>query len=418
MTLIRNRSGYSGDYLFLTYDMHSVMKNRQEQLFDEVDKLNGDDLLNRSEDDLITFFNDKYNLQFVELCEDDIVIEQNEMDIDVSQDRQRSISDRSRPFYLKGIQVKFLVPFAGDPELFKCKPTQVYPTNPPKANISDGNLTFKYSGLKFEPNNLKRQFQNELSQVKSYLSYLRNDVDNFNSSLSQIISERIEFRKKKILKDKNLVESLGYPIRRRNNAPKTFRTPEVRRKIIPKLPPIRKETFKPEPELDMAEYDHILEVVQNMALVMERSPKAFNEMDEEDLRQHFLVQLNGQYEGQATGETINYEGKTDILIRSEGKNIFIAECKFWKGQKAHIDTIDQLLGYASWRDTKTAIVVFNRNKDFSSVILKIKEITQQHPNCKKQLSYASETGFRFKFHHKDDVNREILITILAFNVPN
>ena len=41
-----------------------------------------------------------------------------------------------------------------------------------------------------------------------------------------------------------------------------------------------------------------------------------------DLRQHFLVQLNGQYEGQAVGETFNYEGKTDILIRSEGKKPF------------------------------------------------------------------------------------------------
>jgi len=45
-------------------------------------------------------------------------------------------------------------------------------------------------------------------------------------------------------------------------------------------------------------------------------------MDEESIRQHFLVQLNGQYEGQATGETFNFEGKTDILVRSEGKKHF------------------------------------------------------------------------------------------------
>lgn len=70
-----------------------------------------------------------------------------------------------------------------------------------------------------------------------------------------------------------------------------------------------------------------------MVLVMERSPHAFAKMGEEDLRTHFLVQLNGLYEGQATGETFNFEGKTDILIRVEGKNIFIAECKFWTGPK-------------------------------------------------------------------------------------
>src|SRR5260370_4966399 len=55
-------------------------------------------------------------------------------------------------------------------------------------------------------------------------------------------------------------------------------------------------------------------------------------MGEEDLRTHFLVQLNGVYEGQATGETFNFEGKTDILIRADGGNIFIAERKFWSGE--------------------------------------------------------------------------------------
>lgn len=57
---------------------------------------------------------------------------------------------------------------------------------------------------------------------------------------------------------------------------------------------------------------------------MELSPHAFLEMDEEALRSHFLVQLNGVYEGAATGETFNFQGKTDILIRKDGKNVFAA----------------------------------------------------------------------------------------------
>jgi hypothetical protein len=78
-------------------------------------------------------------------------------------------------------------------------------------------------------------------------------------------------------------------------------------------------------------------------------------MGKEDLRSHFLVQLNGAFHGQATGETFNFQGKTDILIRVDGKNIFIAECKFWKGEKSFPATLDQLLSHLSWRDTKTAV---------------------------------------------------------------
>ena len=110
---------------------------------------------------------------------------------------------------------------------------------------------------------------------------------------------------------------------------------------------------------------------------MEQSPEAFKKMGEEDIRTHFLVQLNGQYEGLATGETFNYEGKTDILIKYQGRNLFIAECKFWRGEEEFIKTIDQLLGYLSWRDVKTAIVIFNRNKN-SNENLGYKEVVYKY----------------------------------------
>ena len=191
----------------------------------------------------------------------------------------------------------------------------------------------------------------------------------------------------------------------------------MKRTITPKLPPASTVPYKPEPVLDIQEYEHILSVVSNMVMVMERSPKAFKNMKEEDLRQHFLVQLNGHYEGQATGETFNFEGKTDILIRADGKNIFIAECKFWKGSKAFKESIDQLLSYSTWRDTKTALLVFNRDTEMSTVLKSIPEVVKDHPKYKSSRDYDSETGFRYTLSHRDDANREIVLTVLVFNIP-
>ena len=57
-------------------------------------------------------------------------------------------------------------------------------------------------------------------------------------------------------------------------------------------------------------------------------------MKEEDIRVHYLVQLNGHYEGNATGETFNLEGKTDISIRDNAQVLFIAELKFWDGPRS------------------------------------------------------------------------------------
>lgn len=146
------------------------------------------------------------------------------------------------------------------------------------------------------------------------------------------------------IRTSNLLASLGIALKHRPNTTATYTAPEVRRKIAPKLPPATTGKFKPEPILQEAEYQHILDVIDGMVKVMERSPKAFRNIDEEVLRTHFLVQLNGHYEGGATGETFNYEGKTDILIRSEDRNIFIAECKFWGGPAKLTETLDQLLG--------------------------------------------------------------------------
>ena len=140
-------------------------------------------------------------------------------------------------------------------------------------------------------------------------------------------------------------------------------------------------------------------------------------MNEEDLRTHFLVQLNGQYEGQATGETFNYEGKTDILIRADGKNIFIAECKFWTGPAGLTKALDQLLGYTAWRDTKAALLVFNRRTNMSTVLERVPAAVRAHPNYKAERTTNSETEFRYVFGHRDDETREITVTILVFDVP-
>ena len=165
------------------------------------------------------------------------------------------------------------------------------------------------------------------------------------------------------------------------------------------------------------DYEEILRIMKNMVHVMELSPHAFSAMGEEDLRSHFLVQLNGAFQGQATGETFNFQGKTDILIRVDGKNIFIAECKFWKGEKSFLATLDQLLSYLSWRDTKAAVIMFNRNADFSAVLAKIAETGPKHPNFKRDLGKQDESTFRYVFVQPNDTNREIMLTVMAFDIP-
>lgn len=404
------------NYLFNNVDWHSVDQHQRKELAKEIDSINGDRLLNTSVDDLCNYFEKKYKIEVPTRRTEDIVADQRETKIDVSGDQRRYFSNPGQPFYINGTTIEISVPFEGDGEAFKVQPT-TYTMSPPRTDIKNNNLIIKIEGTDVTAEHVRNEINRTITEIEGYLVTLRSNAQGLNSQIRSLARSAIEQRRGKLLKDRNLLGNLGFKIKEREGESRTYAAPEVRRKLSPELPPASSIPYKPEPTLANADYEHILSVIQNMVHVMERSPSAFTSMDEESIRSHFLVQLNGHYEGQATGETFNYQGKTDILIRSEGKNIFIAECKFWSGPKKLTETIDQLLGYSSWRDTKVAVIVFNRNKDFSKVLESIQETTKTHGNFKRQITIASETMFRYVFAHRDNANRELQLTVIAFDVP-
>lgn len=404
------------DDLFWRHDLSAILRNQEQKLFQQIDAVDRDQLLTTGVDDWCDYFEQQFKVDVPKLKQNEVQVDQDEANVDANQDRARDIRDRNQAFYIRGTRITFLVPFEGDRELFKCRPS-TYSTTHPFGTIDQNTLVLTYTRTDHDAEAIKVAFNRDMSEIQKCLDWIEEDVRPFNESLRTKIKQRIEGRREKLLKDQGLVTALGFPLRRRQNAPETYVAPSVRRKAKISPPSPSSTPFVPEPTLELQEYDHILSVISDMVAVMERSPRAFMGMAEEDLRQHFLVQLNGQYEGQATGETFNFEGKTDILIRAEGKNIFVAECKFWRGPESLTKAIGQLLGYATWRDTKTALLIFNRGKDFSSVLPKIPEVVKSHPNFKRELSYGSETAFRFVLHHRDDKNRELILTVLAFEVP-
>ena len=402
--------------LFSEYDLRSVILSQQDKLTKEIDALETIRILNTNPDELIEYFEKKYTIDIPILNEPAIQVDQEIVQVDVSRDQNRFISDRSRSFYIEGTKITYFVPFVGDRAMFNCRPS-TYTFNPPYAQVENSEILFIYESTDHKADDIKKRFEHDLQEVKRWLNFISADLKGYNQGLRGLAGNRITTRREKLIKDQGLVASLGFPMRHREGAAKTYVVPTVKRKMTPMMPPQGTSPYFSEPTIEMKEYEYILSIITNMVSVMERSPKSFKTMGEEDLRQHFLVQLNGVYEGQATGETFNFEGKTDILIREKGKNIFIAECKFWRGPEQLKETIDQLLNYATWRDSKLAILVFNRDILFSTVLVKIPEVVKMHPAFIKQVDYSPETGFRFILRHKDDPQRELTLTIVAFEIP-
>jgi len=403
------------DDLFEKADWFSVERTQQEKMRAEIAALDRNRILNSALDDLADYFEGEFALTVPTLNKEEMVADQCEKDIDVSGDRDRYWSAPG-PHLVRGTELSLTIPFTGDAELFHVRPS-TFTMPPPRAEIRGGTLVLRIADTKPDPARVRAEFERRIQHIESNLSNLRNCVAHYNAAIRNSAKQQLEARKSKLLGDQNLLAELGYKLRRRDKDTSTYAAPQVRRKLKPSLPPQSTAPFKPEPALPTEDYEHILNVLENMTLVMERSPSAFETIDEEGLRTHFLVQLNGHYEGQATGETFNSHGKTDILLRVEGKNIFIAECKYWGGPQKLMETVDQLLSYSCWRDTKVALMIFNRRKNFSTVLEAIAPTIEKHPNFKRSIPVRGETRFRFVIGHVDDPAREMIVSVLAFDVP-
>ncbi len=165
-------------------------------------------------------------------------------------------------------------------------------------------------------------------------------------------------------------------------------------------------------------YLNVLKTLNTYGKDLEKKPKVFRGQDEEGLRDHFLTSLTARYERtSATGETFNKDGKTDILLKDDqGDNLFIAECKWWKGPSVFQNTISQLFdNYVTWRDTKLAILFFVDNKDFSNVLEQIKSEATLHPYYMRFVKKTDESRYSFVFRQKDDDVHEVKLEIMLFH---
>ena len=270
------------------------------------------------------------------------------------------------------------LPYTGNEDLFRYSPSNHLSLGT-DVFLLDRCLCFEVVSLSSHPEEMKEKADKVISDIKTQLEYLAPQLEEFNNQLPTVMKASFQERKKEILDKHQFVASLGVPIKKREDLPETYAIPTPKfRKSVNVEPEVTEVGYKPEPTLPNSVFQDILQTIHDLGKQFERLPAIYSGKDEEAIRDHILFFLEPSFEGSATGETFNKTGKTDILIRHENSNVFIAECKFWNGQQSYLDAITQLLEYLTWRDSKSAVIMFVKNKDLSSVIQTVQEVTSTH----------------------------------------
>jgi hypothetical protein len=315
-----------------------------------------------------------------------------------------------------------VVPVTGNPSVFSMR-ASTFSADGPLAVIDHGGRALR---LRCDsPGNAaqaRADFERTLDEIEQRLVWTLAGIERHNQQMAEQLPAAVAQRRAKLLKDRALQASIGYPIMKRPDAD-SHSVPVKRRKIPldrPARHPGQSNAWVPEPAINEADYESVLAVLRNARNALERSPSMSAKLDEEEIRDFLLVMLNGQFEGKAAGEVFNGAGKTDILVRDSDRNVFIGECKIFdpknKQSVEHViaSALDQLLGYLVWRDTKAALLLFIRDASVTAVVDKALAAIGSHPNHKRPGKISSEERHDFVLHTNGDANREIRLAFLPF----
>ncbi len=402
--------------IFAERELRDFLEAVKSNVVSSIESESDDYILNVNEDDYIAHKVSEAMVESIEIHVDDIYASSSEQMIPAEY-FPNTFYVHSGSSYKKDV-IKFHVPISGNIQLIHCMPSSRIMWSM-EVEVNKDEFCFEIINFRDNADEIVREKDSNIRSIMQQCENVRTEVDSSNASIEPRIRSAFHSRKERIKKSSGVLASLGVPIKKSSTVSETFSVsaPQKRKRAVLSKPPVKNSGFTPEPSLDQSTYNEILKLIHDVGKEFERLPSLYAGKEEEHLRDHFLMMLEPNFEGSATGETFNKTGKTDILLRHEGTNIFIGECKFWRGEKSFLSTISQLLGYLTWRDSKAAVIMFVPNKDFTNVVDTAKEATLKHPNALKFVNEKDETWRNYEFHLNDDRNRIVKLAVMLYHTP-
>lgn len=400
--------------LFSRGELRVYLENRVRSCLNLLENMPEDEVLARSTDDIVSQLVQAAQMEPLRIGDEAIDGGVVETKVD-----HYDVFDRT-VYKVPGLRIHAVFEYSGDADLLYYTPLTRLLTSF-EAEVRNGTITVHVTQTGSTPNAAatKQAIDREIGSIRTMAGHVRTDVERFHRSLDGQFRPAVERRKKFLQERRDLAGALGFPLKKRTDAPSPV---PLKRKAVgvqrTASKPVR-QPYKDEWALTEAQYEDAIQVITSAMLSMERTPSVVVGKDEEELRDYILVMLNGTFQGTATGETFVKNGKTDILVRVEDRHVFVGECKWWKGAKALGAAVDQLLGYLPWRDEKAALIVFIDNKDASAVFDKVEEAVKAHGAFKRAGKAAADRTKRRNFilGHPEDSEREIQLAVLFAVLP-
>ena len=205
--------------LFSDYDLRAVLEAQLNKVNDAVLAIPADRFEAETDDLLAASVASQLVVSPLELLENQISVAAADARVDVRWDPNRAVFDRSQPALVDGLEVTYHLPFLGEPQLLKCQPS-TGTLNPPRAVLgSSHELTFPYDQANRDVAGTKPLFQQDLATIRQWISWVNQQVNEYNASLETRVRGRVEQRRQELTKTSSDLASLGYAVRTPAPAP-------------------------------------------------------------------------------------------------------------------------------------------------------------------------------------------------------
>lgn len=167
---------------------------------------------------------------------------------------------------------------------------------------------------------------------------------------------------------------------------------------------------------DLVQFEKIMHTLRYMAVSMQKTPRSYDGLSEEDIRDRLWMPLNTIFEGRASAESKNVCGKTDLMIKTEdGMDEHVFELKVWNGIKGFVNAIEQLRSYISWHNGNAGLIIFSYVESFSNILDKM-FFTLKDIDGIGNVDMIQSNEFRFQIYNQSDDQKSILTHLLVVNL--
>ncbi len=404
--------------LFAGKTLHERLERQKQLAINHVAELDKAVLLNTDPQQLVIAILDEFTPTPLDIDFDKAMqLESQEVVIDVTNNPAFFQGGRW-PKKINGMRYQVVVPFTGDSDLFTLRPSRTQGPGSAQGFLRGDDLVLVVDTWQQDAEQVKRALNEQACFLRTHADFVNQELSGFMNQTRGLLLDAVQKRRARLEEATAVQEALGIPLHKH---PEALDPAPIQRKPLGLKALEEKAGEGPGYVMEDAAYEQVVEVLLHFGKALERTPRTFRKLKEPELRDFLLVILNSTFDGAATGEAFNGDGKTDVLVRIEDRNVFIGECKIWHDEGTWSGAIGQLLSYLVWRDTKAALILFIKHrKDIGAVITKAEKAIRDHDCYESEGPPSDDSELRrnFVLHSSADTERLIQLAFLPFVIPD